>query len=63
MASRGLAALQSRPTEFLDCPSLTLDELPQLVPPFEPAFQRIFPTHSGERRTISEGYLNSYSIM
>src|SRR5260370_36182729 len=25
--------------EFLDCPSLTLNEFQQLVPPFEPAFQ------------------------
>ena len=30
--------LQSRPTEFLDCTSLTLDEFQQLVPPFEAAF-------------------------
>jgi hypothetical protein len=31
--------MQSRPTEFLDFTSLTLDEFPQLVPPFEAAFQ------------------------
>src|SRR5882672_2942980 len=31
--------LQSRPMEFLDFTSLTLDEFPQLVPPFEAAFQ------------------------
>src|SRR5258708_33189775 len=31
--------LQSRPTEFLDFTSLTLDEFQQLVPPFEAAFQ------------------------
>ncbi len=32
---------------------------------FEPyrALQRIFPADFGERRTISEGYLNSCSIM
>src|SRR5215831_5009997 len=30
--------LQSRPTEFLDLTSLTLDEFQQLVPPFEAAF-------------------------
>src|SRR3982750_924552 len=30
---------QSRPTEFLDFTSLTLDEFQQLVPPFEAAFQ------------------------
>ena len=29
---------QSRPREFLDCTSLTLDEFQQLVPPFEAAF-------------------------
>jgi hypothetical protein len=39
MASRGFADLQSRPTEFLDFTSLTLDEFQQLVPPFEAAFQ------------------------
>jgi hypothetical protein len=31
--------LQSRPTEFLDFTSVTLDEFQQLVPPFEAAFQ------------------------
>src|SRR6185436_2962441 len=31
--------LQSRPTEFLDLTSLTLDEFQQLDPPFEAAFQ------------------------
>jgi len=39
MASVRFADLQSRPTEFLDCTSLTLDEFQQLVPPFEAAFQ------------------------
>jgi hypothetical protein len=33
------ADLQSRPTEFLDFTSLTLDEFQQLVSPFEAAFQ------------------------
>ena len=33
------ADVQSRPTEFLDFTSLTLDEFQQLVPPFEAAFQ------------------------
>jgi Helix-turn-helix of DDE superfamily endonuclease len=32
------AELQSRPIEFLDFTSLTLDEFQQLVPPFETAF-------------------------
>src|SRR2546430_10614181 len=32
-------ALQSRPMEFLDFTSVTLDEFQQLVPPFETAFQ------------------------
>jgi hypothetical protein len=31
--------LQSRPTEFLDFTSLTLDEFQLLIPPFEAAFQ------------------------
>ena len=31
--------LQSRPMEFLDFTSMTLDEFQQLVPPFEAAFQ------------------------
>ena len=39
MAHVQFADLQSRPTEFLDCTSLTLDEFQQLVPPFEAAFQ------------------------
>jgi hypothetical protein len=38
MADLRFPDLQSRPTEFLDCTSLTLDEFPQLVPPFEAAF-------------------------
>jgi hypothetical protein len=38
MASLRFADVQSRPTEFLDFTSLTLDEFPQLVPPFEAAF-------------------------
>src|SRR3989442_5733130 len=39
MASVRFADLQSRPTEFLDFTSLTLDEFQQFVPPFEAAFQ------------------------
>jgi hypothetical protein len=39
MAHLRFADLQSRPTEFLDLTSLTLDEFQQLVPPFEAAFQ------------------------
>src|SRR6267378_1762933 len=38
MASLRFADIQSRPTEFLDFTSLTLDEFQQLVPPFETAF-------------------------
>src|ERR1044071_8768506 len=38
MASLRFTALQSRPLEFLDFTSLTLDEFQQLVPPFETAF-------------------------
>src|SRR5438445_8416823 len=39
MAGLRFADLQSRPMEFLDFTSLTLDEFQQLVPPFETAFQ------------------------
>src|SRR6267142_1082843 len=39
MATVRLADMQSRPTEFLDFTSLTLDEFQHLVPPFEAAFQ------------------------
>ena len=39
MARLRFADVQSRPTEFLDFTSLTLDEFQQLVPPFEAAFQ------------------------
>src|SRR5499433_4039797 len=39
MAGIRFTELQSRPTEFLDFTSLTLDEFQQLVPPFETAFQ------------------------
>ena len=39
MAGLRFTDLQSRPTEFLDFTSLTLDEFQQLVPLFEAAFQ------------------------
>src|SRR5712692_2994244 len=39
MAGVRFADLQSRPMEFLDFTSVTLDEFQQLVPPFEAAFQ------------------------
>jgi hypothetical protein len=39
MAGLRFTELQSRPREFLDFTSLTLDEFQQLVPPFEAAFQ------------------------
>src|SRR5437667_9759355 len=39
MAGLRFAELHSRPMEFLDFTSVTLDEFPQLVPPFEGAFQ------------------------
>ena len=38
MAGVRFTALQSRPIEFLDFTSLTLDEFQQLVPPFEAVF-------------------------
>jgi hypothetical protein len=39
MAGVRFTELQSRPMEFLDFTSVTLDEFQQLVPPFETAFQ------------------------
>jgi hypothetical protein len=39
MASMRFTDVQSRPTEFLDFTSLTLEEFQHLVPPFEAAFQ------------------------
>src|ERR671925_89665 len=39
MAGVRFTDLQSRPLEFLDFTSVTLDEFQQLVPPFETAFQ------------------------
>lgn len=39
MASGRFADVQSRPLEFLDFTSLTLDEFQQLIPSFEAAFQ------------------------
>src|SRR5499427_3499821 len=39
MAGLRFTALQSRPMEFLDFTSLTLEEFQQLVPPCEAAFQ------------------------
>jgi len=39
MAHLRFTDVQDRPTEFLDFTSLTLDEFPLLVPPFESAFQ------------------------
>src|SRR3984893_15382004 len=39
MAGLRFADLRSRPMEFLDFTSVTLDEFEQLVPPFEDAFQ------------------------
>src|SRR5712692_4371710 len=38
MAGLRFLDVQSRPTEFLDVTSLTLDEFQRLVPPFEAAF-------------------------
>jgi hypothetical protein len=38
MAGVRFTELQSRPMEFLDCTSVTLDEFQQRVPPFEVAF-------------------------
>ena len=38
MASLRFTDVQTRPTEFLDLTSLTLDEFQQLIAPFEAAF-------------------------
>jgi hypothetical protein len=38
MAHVQFTDVQDRPLEFLDVTSLTLDEFPPLVPPFEAAF-------------------------
>ena len=43
MAHLRFTDVQDRPTEFLDFTSLTLDEFQLLVPPFEAAFQAIWP--------------------
>jgi hypothetical protein len=39
MAHVRFTDVQTRPTEFLDLTSVTLDEFQQLIPPFEAAFQ------------------------
>ena len=39
MAHLRFTDVQTRPTEFLDLTSVTLDEFQQLIPPFEAAFQ------------------------
>ena len=39
MAGLQFADAQSRPTEFLDLTSLTLEEFQLLIPPFEAAFR------------------------
>ena len=39
MARVCYADIASRPTEFLDCTSLTLEEFQRLLPPFDAAFQ------------------------
>src|SRR6266849_2360543 len=46
MAGLRFADMQSRPTEFLDFTSLTLEEFQALVPPFESAFH----AHMSARR-------------
>src|SRR4029450_1742826 len=56
MARLRFADVQSRPTEFLDFTSLTLDEFHQLVPSFEAAFQAHMATWrlDGEPRTARQ---------
>jgi len=43
MAGLRFTDLQSRPLEFLDFTSLTLNEFQQLVPPFKTAGSLVFP--------------------
>jgi hypothetical protein len=56
MASIQFADVQSRPTEFLDCTSLTLEEFQQLVPPFAAAFHAHMATWrlDGQPRTARQ---------
>ena len=56
MAGLRFTELQSRPMEFLDFTSLTLDEFQQLVPPFETAFQAHMATWclDGKPRTVRQ---------
>src|SRR5262249_30133508 len=46
MAGLRFTELQSRPLEFLDFTSVTLDELQQLVPPFETVMERCCALHN-----------------
>jgi hypothetical protein len=50
MAGLRFTALQSRPLEFLDFTSVTLDEFQQLVPPFEAAFHARMATWRVDRK-------------
>jgi Helix-turn-helix of DDE superfamily endonuclease len=54
MAHLQVTAMQDRPTEFLDVTSLTRDEFPPLLPPFEAAFQahRVAWRLEGTPRTV-----------
>ena len=56
MASVRFIDMQTRPTEFLDFTSLTLDEFQQLLPPFETAFQAHMATWclDGKPRTVRQ---------
>src|SRR5215471_6345121 len=56
MAHVQFTDVQERPTEFLDLTSLTLDELQQLVPPFEAALQAHMATWrlDGQPRTARQ---------
>jgi hypothetical protein len=55
MAGLRFTDLQSRPTEFLDLTSLTLEEFQRLVPPFETAFQGISSIIRGVKARVLEG--------
>ena len=55
MAALRFTDLQSRPLEFLDCTSLTLDEFQHLVPPCETAFHARMAAWRMDGRRCSKG--------
>ena len=60
MASVRFTDVQSRPAEFLDLTSLTLDEFQLLVPPFEAAFQAHMATWRLDR--VAGKFVRKYTL-